>query len=193
MINPIQGQIRGEAILDGDASGGIPLTLYAMTPGWPAVSTPVTAAEGTVTAATSVFISAMIGSTVTLDGIGSAMIVSVTTGGSVIGIDAPLQTPPDETVLLTMDASESLREVELDADDWLAITDVMISQEKNNTSYCLAVGEDTDGNRVVKGVTKAEPVSVQFITPFLCKSDGGLKYFGANAKLNTCLIHGYIT
>ena len=36
--NPIQGIVRGEAVVDGDASGGIDLTLYAMTAGWGAIS-----------------------------------------------------------------------------------------------------------------------------------------------------------
>ncbi len=193
--NPIQGIIRGEAILEGDASGGIDITYYAVTPGWNAIedvasitdpNDPVfiTMTEGFP------FKSGMVGKEITFVGVGSRIIIDVVSRVS-ITVDEPIVLL--ENTPITMGAQESLRTVEFDDDDVLKITDVFISQEKDS-QYALVKDEDVPGQRIVKGrLLEVGSVNIQFKTPFICTLNGSLKYFGHDNGLNVCLIKGLLT
>jgi len=198
-MNPIQGSVRGEAILDGDASEGIDVKLYAVTSGW-AVVTGVPVSTGSdnptriLAVGASPFIQAMTGSTILFAENGSRVITEVFSS-RVIYIDSPLLVDPD-TVLddtISMAAQGGLREIELDANDELRITDVFLSQEKDS-EYALVEGEDSPGRRVAKGrLLKVGSINLQYKTPHICQRQCALKYFGHEDGLNVCIIRGNIT
>lgn len=191
--NPIQGIIRGEAVLDGDASEGIDLTLYAVTAGWgaiPADSGILASGTGTIVSVHggSPFVTGMVGRTITFVDRGSMSIIKVVSANVIEVVD-------DVSLMVneafTMAAQESLREIELDSNDELNVTDVFVSQEKDS-EYAVVVDEDAPGKRLVKGqLLETGSDSRQLKTPFV--SRGVLKYFGHNEGLNVCLINGYIT
>lgn len=203
MNNPIQGPIRGEAIINGDASEGIDIVLYAVTPGWAAIG-----ADSGMTASASVrsvgggdyvtitvtggapFRSAMVGRIISFVGCGSIGITEVIS-------PTEIRVAGDYLLMgnraFTMEAQEGLRVVELDADDTLNITDVFVSQEKDS-EYAVVEGEDAPGRRVAKGrLLEVGSINLRFDTPFIGCAQNTLKYFGHDNGLNVCLIHGYIT
>jgi hypothetical protein len=194
MMNPIQGIVRGEVILDGDASQGIDLTLYAVTVGWDAVpadsgmlATGGSSSEVSVSGGNP-FTTSMVGKTITFVESGSAMITFVVEPNR-IQIDRIFPLMVNEA--FTMDGQESLRVIELDENDELHVTDVFISQEKDS-KYAIVVGEDVPGQRLAKGrLLETGSINCQLKTPFV--SRGILKYYGHDVGLNVCLINGYIT
>ncbi len=198
-MNSNQGIIRGEAILEGDASAGIDFILYSITPAWEAVTREVSA-EGPsvssyVTAIGSPFIEAMVGTQIVFDRNGPAIIVEVLSVSEIrvnrslswlVGDDRAGDT-------FSIAGQESLREVVLGPSDTLHITDVFLSQEKKSR-YAVVVNDDTPGRRLTKGhLPESGSVNMRFETPFVCEVDGVLRYFGHDNGLNVCLIHGYIT
>lgn len=193
-MNPIQGVIRGEAILDGDASQGIDLTLYAVTAGWEAIAadsgmlaTGGSSSEISVSGGNP-FVGGMVGKTITFVESGSAVITFVVEPNR-IQIDRIFPLMINEA--FTMGSQESLREIELDGNDELIITDIFVSQEKDS-EYAVVVGEDAPGKRLAKGrLLETGFISRQLKTSFV--SRGVLKYFGHNNGLNVCLINGHIT
>ena len=195
MTNPIQGIIRGEAIVDGDASGGIDVILYAVTPGWNAIEAIVAATDpggNDIIYATggNPFKSGMVSKEIIFVGVGSYHIIEVN-GPNGIKIDQVILLEDDTPI--TIAAQESLQAVELDTDDVLEVTDVFISQEKDS-EYALVQNTDTPGQRIVKGrLLEMGSINKQFTTPFICTVGGGLKYFGHDTGLNVCLIHGRLT
>ena len=200
-MNPIQGIVRGEAVIDGDASGGIDLVLYAVTPGWSTlsgVSITTTFGDPVRILATSShpFVGTMVGKTISFVKNGSREIVEILSP-NVIRVDSPLtEFTGADTVAhdtFSMEAQEGLRVVELDADDELHITDVFISQEKDS-EYALVEDTDSPGKRVVKGrLLEVGSVNLRFDTPYICQLQCNLKYFGHDNGLNVCLIHGHLT
>lgn len=193
-MNPIHGIVRGEAVIDGDASGGIDITLYAVTPGWAAITADsgMLATGGpngliTVTGGEP-FISSMVGKTITFIKAGSKEILRVISSTE-IQVFGDLSEMKDE--VFAMAAQEGLRIVELDMNDELHITDIFLSQEKDSE---YIVGEDVPGKRIIKGrLLEMGSVNLRFVTPFVCSPNGVLKYFGHDNGLNVCIIHGYIT
>ena len=197
-MNPIQGIIRGEAVLDGDASDGIDVTLYAVTPGWDAI----TEEDGIVAEPTgeegSVYITVIGGAPFKSGMVGEAIDFVGNDYRTIVDVLSPTEIRVESIILLenipiVMAAQESLQVVELDADDVLKITDVFISQEKDS-EYALVKDEDVPGQRIVKGrLLEVGSVNIQFATPFICTLNGSLKYFGHDNGLNVCLIHGLLT
>lgn len=193
MDNPIQGIVRGEAILDGDASEGIDLTLYAVTAGWEAITVDsgmLATGNGSdiIVLGGDPFISNMVGKIITFVESGPAVITEVISSNEIMVIG-------DFTLMnkeaFTMEAQESLQVIELDANDELNVTDVSVSQEKDS-QYAVVVDEDAPGKRLAKGrLLETGSISQQFRTPFVSRCP--LKYFGHTEGLNICLIHGYIT
>lgn len=204
MDNPIQGIVRGEVVLDGDASGGVDLTLYGVTAGWDAIAADSgmiareVESEPLVTNHILVvgglpFVSGMVGKTITFTRNGPRTIIEVISSTKIF-VDSPVSFLVGEQATsdtFSIDAQESLREITLDANDELNVTDVFVSQEKDS-EYAVVVDEDVPGKRLAKGgLLETGYINRQLKTPFV--SRGVLKYFGHDSGLNICLINGYIT
>lgn len=200
--NPIQGIIRGEAVVDGDASGGIDLTLYAMTAGWEAIAAGGMVADSPerhvlskhiMVTGGAPFVSGMVGKIITFTRNGSRTITEVISSKEIF-VDSNVLFLVDERYtndMFSIAAQESLQEIELDDNDELNVTDIFVSQEKDS-QYAVVVDEDVPGKRLAKGrLLETGSISRQLKTPFV--SRGVLKYFGHDVGLNVCLIHGYIT
>lgn len=198
MDNPIQGIVRGEAVVDGDASAGVDLTLYAVTAGWDAIAVD----SGMLAIGDSLyvcvsggnpFVSGMVGKTITFTRNGPRIIFEVISSTE-IRVDSEVSFLVDgqrTNDTFSIDAQESLREITLDVNDELNVTDVFISQEKDS-QYAVVVDDDVSGKRLAKGrLLEIGSMNRQLKTPFV--SRGVLKYFGHSEGLNVCLIHGYIT
>ena len=201
--NPIQGIVRGEVVLDGDASGGVDLILYGVTAGWEAIAVGGMTAfqvggdlditNYVIITGGTPFVSGMVGKTITFTRNGPRTIMQVISSTEIF-VDSAVsfvvnERPTSDT--FSIEAQESLQVITLDANDELNVTDVFVSQEKDS-QYAVVVDEDVPGKRLVKGrLLETGSISRQLKTPFV--SRGVLKYFGHDIGLNVCLIHGYIT
>lgn len=191
--NPIHSIVHGEAIIDGDASEGIDVKLYAVTPGWGAIAADsgmLATGNGTnvIVLGGSPFVTSMIGRTITFVESGPATIVNVISATE-IEVDGDFTLMDNEA--FTIEAQAKLREVELDEDDELRVTNVFVSQEKDS-EYSVVVDEDSPGRRLAKGrLLETGSINRSFNTPIVVW--GTLKYFGHDNGLNVCLITGYIT
>lgn len=198
-----QGKVRGEAVTGGDASGGVDVVLYAVTPGWSAIgvdsgmliscraSSPTI--PGLYVTGGDPFTNAMVGSTISITGHGVFEIAEVISPYRISIYGAIEPGTMEEGVTFSMAGQESLQALELDVNDKLRITDVFISQEKDS-GYALVEGSDSPGLRLVKGrLLEMGSVNLRFETPYVCQPQSTLKYFGHDNGLNVCLVHGFIT
>ena len=196
VINPIQGRIRGEAIIDGDASEGVEMILYSVGPSWGAIS-PASGLRAWSAGPNRIrvtggapFVGGMIGKTITFAVHGATTIVNVWSRTE-IEIEGHFPLMADEAFSLA--GEEGLRAVTRDDDDILFITDVFLSQEKDS-EYVVVEDTDAPGQRLIKGrLLEMGSVNLRFETPFVCRPGKAIKYFGHDTGLNVCVIHGYIT
>ena len=196
----MHGQVQGEAIIDGDASEGIDVILYAHQPQWIQVEGTASGNGSIVTADKGEpFLSAMQGQTITFANDGNSethpggafAIVSVQSTTTII-LDGDFSTLQNRAFVIAEGTAEQVTVVP-EANDTLAITDISISQDKD-TSYALVAGADEPGKQIIRGnLLELGSVHIAFVQPFVCLPGDILKYFGHSEGDNICLIHGFIT
>jgi hypothetical protein len=95
-------------------------------------------------------------------------------------------------IAVTLYTHGGVTERTLAADEVLYVSDVRIQCE-NGGDISLVADSKAAGRYVVHGSVDAKGgIVLHFQTPYACPVGKGLKFYGAAANLNVCLIEGFI-